>query len=208
MIFERDLLLQSSTRSCSRLIRGAARVAIILCTLLLVAIGAHAEEASAAQESSENLFKWINFAIVAGVILWFCVKKAPGFFSARADTVSSAIQKSTATKDLAEQQLHEAEARLQNLEQEIAELRATAERESAAEAERIRNLTAADAKKIEAAAKSEIEAAERATRLQLKALAANLAVDGAQSLLAGQLTPAAQESLINNFVKSLEGRPN
>jgi hypothetical protein len=33
-------------------------------------------------------------------------------------------------------------------------------------------------------------------------------VNGAESLLAQQLTPAAQESLINNFVKTLDGRPN
>jgi hypothetical protein len=33
-------------------------------------------------------------------------------------------------------------------------------------------------------------------------------VNGAESLLVKQLTPAAQEALINNFVKTLEGRPN
>ena len=55
---------------------------------------------------------------------------------------------------------------------------------------------------------AEIDAAERAARLELKALAASLAVDGAESLLAKQLTPAAQETLVDTFVKSLEGRPN
>jgi len=58
------------------------------------------------------------------------------------------------------------------------------------------------------AAKAEIEAAERAARLELKVIAANLAVDGAESLLAKELTPQAQESLLSAFVKSLEGRPN
>jgi len=36
----------------------------------------------------------------------------------------------------------------------------------------------------------------------------DLAVDGAESLLAKQLTPQAQESLVAAFMKSLEGRPN
>ncbi len=75
-------------------------------------------------------------------------------------------------------------------------------------APRIRIATRSDAQKIAAAAKAEIEAAERAARLELKALAAKLAVDGAESLLAKQLTPQAQESLISSFVKSLEGMPN
>ena len=62
--------------------------------------------------------------------------------------------------------------------------------------------------KIAVAAKAEIEAAERAARLALKALAAKLAVDGAEALLAKQLTTKTQEALISHFVESLEGRPN
>jgi len=108
----------------------------------------------------------------------------------------------------AEAQLREAKNKLANIQKEIAELRAVAERESAAEVARIRAAAQTDAQKIAAAANAEIEAAERAGRLELKALAAQLAVEGAESLLVQLLTPKAQESLISNFVKSLEGRPN
>ena len=197
------------TLKLSRAAKRYARVvASAVFALLLIAITAHAEEAPASQQSTENLFKWINFALVAGVILWLCLKKGPAFFAGRAEAIGSAIQKSTEAKKLADQHLSDAESKLQNLEKEVAELRASAQRESAAEAERIRKHTQSDALKIDAAAKAEIAAAERAARLELKALAANLAVSGAESLLAQQLTPAAQESLINNFVKTLDGRPN
>jgi F-type H+-transporting ATPase subunit b len=197
------------TLKLSRAAKLYARVAAsVVTTVLLIAITARAEEASASQQATENLFKWINFALVAGVIVWLCLKKGPVFFAGRAKAIGSAIQKSTEAKKLADQHLSDAEAKLQNLEKEVAEMRASAQRESAAEAERIRKLTQSDAQKIDAAAKAEIDAAERATRLELKALAANLAVNGAESLLAQQLTPAAQESLINNFVKTLDGRPN
>ena len=184
-------------------------VASTLFSALFLALSAHAEEAgSASQQSAENLFKWINFALVAGVIVWLCVKKGPGFFGRRADVISSDIQKSTEAKKKADQQLLDAETKLQNLEREVADLRATAQRESAAEADRIRDLTVTDEQKIAEAGKAEVVAAERAARLELKALAANLAVSGAESLLVKQLTPAAQEALINNFVKTLDGRPN
>src|SRR6266436_3137316 len=113
-----------------------------------------------------------------------------------------------AAKAAADAQLREAETKLANLQKEVAELRALAERESAAEVARLRAATQSDAQKIAAAAKAEIEAAERAARLALKALAANLAVDGAESLLAKQLNPQTQEALITSFVNSLEGRPN
>jgi F-type H+-transporting ATPase subunit b len=176
---------------------------------LLAAVSLRAEEGgNAATESATEIFKWINFAIVAGLIAWVFGRKLPSVFRARAEAVSSAITKATSAKAAADAQLREAETRLANLQKEVTELRALAEKEAAAEVVRLRAATQSDAQKIAAAAKAEIEAAERAARLELKALAANLAVDGAESLLAKQLTPKAQESLISNFVKSLEGRPN
>jgi F-type H+-transporting ATPase subunit b len=184
-------------------------VGIIFVSLLVsVNLQAAEEGGNAATERATEIFKWINFAIVAGVIVWVFGKLLPPVFRKRAEAVSSAITNATSAKAAADAQLRDAETRLANLQKEVAELRAFAERESAAEVERLRTLTQSDVQKIATAAKAEIEAAERAARLELKALTANLAVDGAESLLVKQLTPKAQESLISNFVKSLEGRPN
>ena len=196
----------------------------ILFVSLLVSVSLQAAEggSNAATERATESFKWINFAIVAGVLVWVFGNLLPPAFRKRAEAVSSAtprlrrardrvgsaIADAGAAKAAAEVQLRDAETRLANLQKEVAELRAFAERESAAEVERLRTATLSDIQKIGAAAKVEIEAAEHAARLELKALAANLAVDGAESLLSKQLTPKAQESLISNFVKSLEGRPN
>lgn len=166
------------------------------------------EGGGSATDRANEIFKWINFAIVAAVLIWLFAKKLPGWFRGNADKISSAITKATAAKEEAERQVREAESKLANLQQEIVALQATARREAAEEGERIRALAQSDAKKVGMAAQAEIEAAERAARLELKALAAALAVDGAESLLAKQLTPAAQESLMDTFVRSLEGRPN
>jgi len=191
--------------------RGVWKIsARALLVLLFAVASAHAAEEGGhtATERANEVFKWINFAIVAGLIAWVFLKLTPSFFRKNADAISSAITKATATKAEAERQLQEAEGKLARLEQEVAQLRATAQREAAAEAERLRALTQREVQKVGLAAKAEIEAAERAARLELKVIAANLAVDGAESLLAKQLTPQAQESLLSAFVKSLEGRPN
>jgi len=182
----------------------------VVFVLLFAVTGAHAagEGGNAAVERATEIFKWINFAIVAGVLVWVFGKLLPPVFRKKAEAISSAITNATNAKAAADAQLRDAETRLANLQKEVAELRAYAERESVAEVERLRAATRNDAQKIATAARAEIEAAERAARLELKALAANLAVDGAESLIAKQLTPQAQESLIINFVKSLEGRPN
>jgi F-type H+-transporting ATPase subunit b len=179
-------------------------------TALFLTLSAHAAEegGAAGGEMATQTFKWINFAIVAGALLWVCLKKAPGFFRGRAEAIGSAITKAGSAKAAADAQLREAETKLANLEKEVAELRAFAEREATAEVERIRTATRSDMEKIAAAAKAEIEAAERAARLELKARAAKLAVEGAETLLVKQLTAQAQAGLISNFVKSLEGMPN
>jgi len=182
-----------------------------VCALFFcVARSAHAAEEGrgSATDGAGEIFKWINFAIVAAVLIWLFRKKLPVWFRGNADKISSAITKATAAKEEAQRQVEEAEAKLANLKQEIAALEAAAKREAAEEGERIRALAESDAKKVAIAAQAEIDAAERAARLELKALAASLAVDGAESLLAKQLTPAAQESLVDTFVKNLEGRPN
>ena len=190
--------------------RHGVLIAGVFIILLSAALGAHAAEegGSPTEQPASEIFKWINFAIVAGVIIWVFAKKLPASFRSNAEKISSAITKATAAKAEADRQLREAETKLANMKQEIAAFRATAEQDAAAEGERIRNLTKSDAQKIIAAAKSEIEAAERAARLELKALAAALAVDGAESLLVKQLTPAAQDAVVANFVKSLEGKAN
>lgn len=177
---------------------------------LFLATGMRAAEegdAGAASAPTE-LFKWINFAIVAAAVIWVFGKILPSKFRANAEKISSAITKAAAAKAEAERKLKDAEQRLARLEEEVRGLREEALREGAAEAERIRALARSDAEKIGIAAKAEIEAAERAARIQLKALAAKLAVEGAESLLAKQLTPMNQDALIAGFVETLQGRPN
>jgi F-type H+-transporting ATPase subunit b len=181
-----------------------------LFVILFSVASAHAAEegGNAGAETATEIFKWINFALLVVAIVWAWDRWATPRLRRARDRVGSAIADAAVAKAAADDQLRDAETKLANLQKEVAELRSIAGREAAAEVERIRIATQSDARKIAAAAKAEIDAAERAARLELKALAANLAVDGAESLLAKQLTPQAQESLISSFVKSLEGRPN
>ncbi len=150
----------------------------------------------------------INFAIVAAAVIWLFAKVLPPKFRANAENISSTITKAQAAKAEADRKLRDAEQRLVRLEEEVRGLRQQAQKDAAAEAERIRALAKSDAEKVAISAKAEIEAAERAARIELKSLAAKLAVDGAEALLAKQLTPQTQDALIAGFVKSLQGSPN
>ena len=163
---------------------------------------------SPAEQPIGMMFKWIHFVILAGLAYWVFGRLLPPFFRHKADHLSAAISKATTAKTDAERKLQEAVARMGSLEREVAEFRVQAQRDAAAELERLRGATQLDVEKIRMAAKAEIEAAERAARVELKELAVRLAVDGAESLVAKQMTPAVQEAMINSFVQSLQGRPN
>lgn len=176
--------------------------------LLCAGVAVGAEDGAKSAEHATEIFKWINFSIVLLVVLWAFGKKLPPVFRSHAETISSAITKATAVKARADRQLADAEARLAALGEEIAAMQASAEKEAADDAVRIKEMAKSDAEKISLAAKVEIEAAERAARMELKALAAKLAVDGAESLLVKQMTAQTQEALVRGFVASLEERPN
>ena len=167
-----------------------------------------ADEGGAGAAVFTERFKWINFAIVLAALIWLFGKVLPPKFRANAENISSTITKAQAAKAEADRKLREAEQRLARLEEEVRGLREQAQKDAAAEAERIRALAKSDAEKVAISAKAEIEAAERAARMELKTLAAKLAVDGAEALLAKQLTPQTQDALIAGFVKSLQGSPN
>jgi F-type H+-transporting ATPase subunit b len=177
---------------------------LLICGLVLLA--AHpvfAAEEGVKESPLTPVFQWINFAIVAGFIGWLLVKKAPGFFAARAGQIASAIDEATKVKAQADAQRREAEQRLANLAGEIEELRAAARRDAAAEAVRIQAATKEEAAKIENAGRMEVEAAARGARIELRALASRLSIARAEAVLRAEITPAAEDGMFATFLGDL-----
>src|SRR5204863_7777258 len=104
----------------------------VLFVLFFAVVSAQAAEegGNAATERATEIFKWINFAILAGVIVWVFGKLLPPVFRKRAGAVSSAITNATNAKAAADAQLRDAESRLANLQKEVAGLRAMADKEA------------------------------------------------------------------------------
>ncbi|MGH9711166.1 MAG: hypothetical protein ACRD37_11535, partial [Candidatus Acidiferrales bacterium] len=154
------------------------------------------------------VYRWINFGIFVAVLVWVFVKKTPPYFRGRQEAIAAAIAESARAREEAERQQREAEAKMATLDATVAELRARAKRESAAEAERIRTLAKEDAKRIGLAGQVELRAAERAAEVELKAIAARVAIDRAEKLLGQQMTPQTDASLFRGFVAELAGSAN
>lgn len=189
------------------------RTAVLRVILAGVMVVLAAHPAFAAEEGGEEsaltvVFKWINFAVVAGVFGWLLVNKAPGFFAGRARRIASAIEQAAQVKAQADAERREAEHRLANLPREVEELRAAALRDAAAEAQRIQSATREEAAKIERAAQMEVEAAARGARIELRALASRLSIERAEAVLRTEITPATEDDMFAAFLGELSRRPN
>jgi F0F1-type ATP synthase membrane subunit b/b' len=145
----------------------------------------------------------LNFAVIAGLVIWLGRKYLPGFFSDRNAGIQRAMQEAQKASEEARRKLAEIESRLMRLDGEIGMMRDAAEREAAAEEVRIVAATEEEAKKIAAAAGQEIDAAAKAARRELAALAADLAVGLAAKQI--HVDTATDQGLVSSFSQQLEG---
>lgn len=154
------------------------------------------------------VFRWINFAIVFGAITYLAVKKGGPYFRRNAEVIAERVAEGARAREAAEEHRRQIEAKLADLDKEVEEMRAAAKRDSEVEIQRLRALAREDAERIEKAAQAEIAAAERAARLELKALTGRLTVERAEVLLRQELDPENDAALFRAFVGELGGRAN
>jgi F0F1-type ATP synthase membrane subunit b/b' len=169
--------------------------------LLLAAPVLAEEEAKPKLEDSPTgqIFRWINFVLVV-VILLYLFRKTPAYFRSHAEEISQKIAEGARAREAAEKRRTEAQAKLATIDTEIAQMREEAKRTAVLEAERVRTLAKSEAETIERAALAEIAATEHAARLELKILAARMAVDRAEALLRQELKPKIDAELLAGFV--------
>jgi F-type H+-transporting ATPase subunit b len=187
------------------------RCLVFLVTVWLLAalpVLAEEREASPVDSPAGWIFRWLNFAIVFGAIAYLAWKKGGPYFRAQAEEISRRIAEGARAREAAERQRQEVQAKLADIESEIAAMREEAKRDADAETQRLRSLAREEAQKIERAAQAEIAAAARAARMELKALAARMAVERAEALLRRELTPKSEAALFQAFVQQLERRVN
>lgn len=183
------------------------RVALLI-SFCAVPVLAQEDSTAAANSSVGWAFRWVNFAIVIGAIVYYAVKKGSPYFRRNAESIAEKVAEGARAREAAEQRKREIEEKLARLDGEIEQIRAAAKRDSEAELQRLRAAAREDAQRIEMAAQAEIAAAERASRLELKSLAARLTVERAESLLKADLDPENDAALVRAFVGDLAGRAN
>ncbi len=154
---------------------------------------------------SEHQMYWVSLAINFGLLALFFYMllrtKLPQAFRERTAAIQKGIREAQAASAEASARLSAIEARLAKLDTEVTEIRTSAERDAAAEEERIRQAAEEDKHKVVEGAEAEIAAIARNARRELKSYAATLAVD-----LAGRkihLDESTDRGLVREFTNQL-----
>ena len=143
----------------------------------------------------------LNFAVIAGLIIWAGRKYLPGVFRDRTAAIQKAMQEAQKASEEARRKLAEIESRLMKLDVEIGMMRDASEKDGATEEARIQAAAEEDARKIVDSAEQEIAAAAKAARRQLTAHAADLAVGLAQKQI--RVDAATDQALVRDFAGQL-----
>jgi ATP synthase F0 subunit b len=163
-------------------------------------------------ENAEQLPWWrqpwwrpINLLIFLIFLVYLLVKKlrVGQVFDNRAATIVKELEQARRDKEEAQRRLAEVEARFARLDEEVAGIRAEAEREAAREAERIRQSAAADAEKIRLTAQREIDGAMKAARTELRAFVAEQSVALAETMIRRDIRPEDNQRLLNRYMDEL-----
>ena len=157
--------------------------------------------------SNLTLWRVINLLIFVLILVYILRNKIKigQVFDSRAVRIAKELEQAKRDKQEAQKRLAELEARLGRLDQEVAEIRANAELESAREAERIKRAAEADADKIRQMTKREIEGAMRNARSELQAFVAEQSVAIAESIIRREIRPEDNARMVNKFIDELEG---
>ena len=146
----------------------------------------------------------LNFVIIAFLVYWFARKSVPAALRSRTEAIQRALEEGRAASQEANRRLAEIETRLRQLDVEIGQMQAAAEKEAEAEEGRIQKAAEEDIRKVVQAAEQEIVAAAKQARRELTWHTADLAIALAQKQI--HVDSPTDQTLVRNFAGKLSSQ--
>jgi F-type H+-transporting ATPase subunit b len=168
--------------------------------------GAPAGEAAPHEQTlTQTLAKLANFAILAGVLVYYLRSPIRTYLAARGTAIRSDLVAAAEMRATATAQLAEIERKLQTLPGELAALKTQGAQDVAAEQARIAQAAAAERERLIQQTHREIQMRLQVARRELTEHAAQLAVQLAEQRLKQTITPADQLRLVERYTAQLGG---
>jgi F-type H+-transporting ATPase subunit b len=153
------------------------------------------------KETAARLFEYLNFAVLAGAVLFAMLKFLPKTFRANREDIQHRLVEARTATQQANERLAAIEQRLARLDEEIAAISKQAEKDSVEDEARIKASIETERERIVEAVSRDIAAASSAAQRDLKRFAAELAVDRAAQRL--MLSEDDDRALVQEFSQSL-----
>ena len=153
------------------------------------------------KETAARLFEYLNFAVLAGAVLFAMLKFLPKTFRANREDIQHRLVEARTATQQANERLAAIEQRLARLDDEIAAISKQAEKDSVEDEARIKASIETERERIVEAVSRDIAAASSAAQRDLKRFAAELAVDRAAQRL--MLSEDDDRALVQEFSQSL-----
>ena len=168
---------------------------------------AHAAEAQGEEAHEEGwlptVAKIVNFAILAGVLVYFLKTPLVEYLGSRITKVREDLVAAASMRETASRQLAGIEAKLKALPAELEALKVRGAEEIAAERVRIREAADAERQRLLEHTRREIDMRLRVARRELVEHAADLAVAVASERIKRSITPDDQARLVDRFTSQL-----
>jgi F-type H+-transporting ATPase subunit b len=157
-------------------------------------------------DSAARLFEYVNFAVLAGAVLFGLLKILPKTFRANKENIQHRLLDARTATEQAHERLSAIEQRLARLGEEIAGISKQAEQDGVEEEARIKASIEAERRRIVESTSKDIAAAASAAHRELKRFAASLAVDRAAQRIV--LSEDDDRALLQEFTQSLGRQPH
>jgi F-type H+-transporting ATPase subunit b len=150
-----------------------------------------------------DMGRFFNLALVAGILIWVTRKPLANFFAGRTQAIREQLAEAQKAREESETRLAEIESRMGHLDDELREIRESAEKEARKEYERLVAAAEQDAEKAIERSRKEIEGMTQAAQQALKTHAAELSVQLAEETIRREITGADHERLLAGFVTKM-----
>ncbi|MEW6720629.1 MAG: ATP synthase F0 subunit B [Thermodesulfobacteriota bacterium] len=147
----------------------------------------------------------VNFAILAGVLVYFLRKPVSSFLKERSELMRKSIDDAANARAEAARKLAAIDERMAKLSDEVAQLNAKMDSEAAAEAQALKETVSAEIARIQAQAAFTGEQEVKKARQELQQEASALCAKAAEELVKKTLSPADQERLVKENIEKIEG---
>ncbi len=149
--------------------------------------------------------KAFNFAVLAGVLVYFLRSPLAAYVDGRITKVREDLVTAAHTRETASRQLADIDAKLQALPGEIEQLKSRGAEDLAAERARIEAAAEAERQRLLEHTRREIDMRVQVARRELVEHAADLAVQVATTRIQQTITPEDQARLVDRYTSQLGG---